>query len=96
MSQEKPSQFSRSVTDAGSRADPMTGTQPILLMAQFLALKVEPVDCLSFHHPGDLLALFFDDARGAGAVFDIAPACRPPRNARGTRQARGAWIHSGR
>lgn len=42
------------------------------MMAQYHALKAEAPDCLLFYRMGDFFELFFDDARIASAVLDIA------------------------
>jgi len=52
----------------GSSATPM--------MAQYLALKREAGDCLLFYRMGDFFELFFDDAREAAAILDIALTSR--------------------
>ncbi|HEX8301602.1 DNA mismatch repair protein MutS [Sphingomonas sp.] len=46
------------------------------MMAQYLALKAEAEDCLLFYRMGDFFELFFDDARIASAVLDIALTAR--------------------
>jgi DNA mismatch repair protein MutS len=46
------------------------------MMAQYLALKREAGDCLLFYRMGDFFELFFDDARAASAVLDIALTSR--------------------
>ena len=50
------------------------GTTP--MMAQYLALKAEAGDCLLFYRMGDFFELFFDDARTAAQVLDIALTSR--------------------
>ena len=50
------------------------GTTP--MMVQYLALKAEAGDCLLFYRMGDFFELFFDDARTAAAVLDIALTSR--------------------
>ena len=49
---------------------------PTPMMAQYLALKAEAADCLLFYRMGDFFELFFDDARIAAAVLDIALTAR--------------------
>ena len=49
---------------------------PTPMMAQYLALKAEAEDCLLFYRMGDFFELFFDDARIAAAVLDIALTAR--------------------
>lgn len=51
-----------------------SGTTP--MMAQYLALKAEAGDCLLFYRMGDFFELFFDDARLAAQVLDIALTSR--------------------
>lgn len=51
-------------------------TAPTPMMAQYLALKAEAADCLLFYRMGDFFELFFDDARVASQVLDIALTAR--------------------
>ena len=53
----------------------MAGT-PTPMMAQYLALKAEAGDCLLFYRMGDFSVLFFDDAKRAAQVLDIALTSR--------------------
>ncbi|WP_457354881.1 DNA mismatch repair protein MutS [Sphingomonas sp. UYP23] len=46
------------------------------MMAQYLALKSDAADCLLFYRMGDFFEMFFDDARIAAAVLDIALTAR--------------------
>ncbi|MEH3045616.1 DNA mismatch repair protein MutS [Sphingomonas adhaesiva] len=46
------------------------------MMAQYHALKAESEDCLLFYRMGDFFELFFDDARIASQVLDIALTAR--------------------
>ena len=46
------------------------------MMAQYLALKAQAADCLLFYRMGDFFELFFDDARTAAQVLDIALTTR--------------------
>ncbi|WP_423607347.1 DNA mismatch repair protein MutS [Sphingomonas sp. MS122] len=46
------------------------------MMAQYLALKAEADDCLLFYRMGDFYELFFDDAKLASGVLDIALTAR--------------------
>ncbi len=55
------------------------GTTPMI--AQYLALKAEAEDCLLFYRMGDFFELFFDDARAAAQVLDIALTSRGEHNA---------------
>jgi len=49
---------------------------PTPMMAQYLALKREAGECLLFYRMGDFFELFFDDARTASGVLDIALTSR--------------------
>ncbi len=46
------------------------------MMAQYLSLKAEAGDCLLLYRMGDFFELFFDDARTAAQVLDIALTSR--------------------
>ena len=46
------------------------------MMAQFFALKKEAGDSLLFYRMGDFFELFFEDAKKASAVLDIALTTR--------------------
>ena len=46
------------------------------MMAQYLGLKAEAEDCLLFYRMGDFFELFFDDAKQAAQVLDIALTSR--------------------
>lgn len=46
------------------------------MMAQYLALKAQAGDCLLFYRMGDFFELFFDDARRASQILDIALTAR--------------------
>ncbi|MXP11060.1 DNA mismatch repair protein MutS [Altererythrobacter halimionae] len=46
------------------------------MMAQYLALKEQAGDCLLFYRMGDFFELFFDDAKTAAGVLDIALTTR--------------------
>ena len=54
----------------------MADASPTPMMAQYLALKADAEDCLLFYRMGDFFELFFDDARRASAVLDIALTSR--------------------
>ena len=54
----------------------MSSAAPTPMMAQYLALKAEAEDCLLFYRMGDFFELFFDDAKIASAVLDIALTAR--------------------
>jgi DNA mismatch repair protein MutS len=53
-----------------------SGGAPTTMMAQYLALKAEVVDCLLFYRMGDFFELFFEDAKQAAACLDIALTAR--------------------
>ena len=53
----------------------MTGSATPM-MVQYLALKAQAGDCLLFYRMGDFFELFFDDARTAAQVLDIALTSR--------------------
>ena len=57
------------------------------MMAQYLALKAEAGDCLLFYRMGDFFELFFDDARRAAQVLDIALTSAASMRARRSRCA---------
>ena len=46
------------------------------MMEQYFALKREAGDCLLFYRMGDFFELFFDDAKAASQVLDIALTSR--------------------
>ena len=46
------------------------------MMAQYHALKEQAQDCLLFYRMGDFFELFFDDARQAAQILDIALTSR--------------------
>ncbi|WP_427964241.1 DNA mismatch repair protein MutS [Altererythrobacter sp.] len=50
--------------------------KPTPMMEQYLALKREAEGCLLFYRMGDFFELFFDDAREAAAILDIALTAR--------------------
>ncbi|MBB3860005.1 DNA mismatch repair protein MutS [Novosphingobium hassiacum] len=54
----------------------MTSHAPTPMMAQYLALKEQAADCLLFYRMGDFFELFFDDAKTAAQVLDIALTSR--------------------
>lgn len=62
-------------------------TTPTPMMAQYLTLKAEAEDCLLFYRMGDFFELFFDDARIASGVLDIALTSRGEHGARRSRCA---------
>jgi len=49
---------------------------PTPMMAQYHALKAESQDCLLFYRMGDFFEMFFEDAKVASAVLDIALTAR--------------------
>jgi DNA mismatch repair protein MutS len=46
------------------------------MMAQYLTLKAQAGDCLLFYRMGDFFELFFDDAKTAAQILDIALTTR--------------------
>ncbi|PKB14912.1 DNA mismatch repair protein MutS [Novosphingobium kunmingense] len=46
------------------------------MMTQYLALKAEAGDCMLFYRMGDFFELFFDDAKQAAQILDIALTSR--------------------
>lgn len=54
----------------------MSSAAPTPMMAQYLALKAEAGDCLLFYRMGDFFELFFEDAKIASSVLDIALTSR--------------------
>lgn len=54
----------------------MSSAAPTPMMAQYLTLKEEAGDCLLFYRMGDFFELFFEDAKIASAVLDIALTSR--------------------
>jgi DNA mismatch repair protein MutS len=50
------------------------------MMQQYFALKREAGDCLLFYRMGDFFELFFDDARRAAQILDIALTSRGEHN----------------
>src|SRR5579863_3105749 len=56
-------------------ASPMPGSASPM-MVQYHALKAQAGDCLLFYRMGDFFELFFDDARQAAQVLDIALTSR--------------------
>ena len=55
-------------------------SRPTPMMAQYLALREEAGDALLFYRMGDFFELFFDDARKAAAILDIALTTRGEHN----------------
>ncbi len=51
-------------------------SKPTPMIAQYLALREEAGDALLFYRMGDFFELFFEDARTAAAVLDIALTTR--------------------
>jgi len=54
----------------------MSSAAPTPMMIQYLALKEEAGDCLLFYRMGDFFELFFEDAKTASSVLDIALTSR--------------------
>ena len=55
---------------------PQSDPKPTPMMAQYLALREEAGDALLFYRMGDFFELFFDDARTAAQILDIALTTR--------------------
>ncbi len=53
-----------------------TSSKPTPMMEQYLALKREAGDSLLFYRMGDFFELFFDDAKVAAGILDIALTSR--------------------
>jgi DNA mismatch repair protein MutS len=53
-----------------------TASKPTPMMAQYLALREEAGDALLFYRMGDFFELFFEDARQAAQILDIALTTR--------------------
>ena len=53
-----------------------TDHKPTPMMAQYLALREEAGDALLFYRMGDFFELFFEDAKAAAAILDIALTTR--------------------
>ena len=54
----------------------MTAAPATPMMTQYLALKAEAADCLLFYRMGDFFELFFEDAKQAAQILDIALTSR--------------------
>jgi DNA mismatch repair protein MutS len=54
----------------------LADSKPTPMMAQYLALRAEAGDALLFYRMGDFFELFFEDARKAAAILDIALTTR--------------------
>lgn len=63
------------------------------MMQQYFDLKVEADDCLLFYRMGDFFELFFDDAKKAAAVLDIALTTRGEHNGKPVPMC-GVPVHS--
>jgi len=61
---------------ASAPASASGAAAPTPMMAQYLALREEAGDCLLFYRMGDFFELFFDDAKQAAAILDIALTTR--------------------
>lgn len=55
-------------------------SRPTPMMAQYLALREEAGDALLFYRMGDFFELFFEDAKTAAAILDIALTTRGEHN----------------
>ncbi len=58
----------------------LNDTKPTPMMAQYLALRDEAGDALLFYRMGDFFELFFEDARTAAQILDIALTTRGEHN----------------
>jgi DNA mismatch repair protein MutS len=58
----------------------LNDTKPTPMMAQYLALREEAGDALLFYRMGDFFELFFEDARTAAQILDIALTTRGEHN----------------
>ncbi|MGY6551004.1 MAG: DNA mismatch repair protein MutS [Erythrobacter sp.] len=54
--------------------------KPTPMMAQYLALRQEAGEAMLFYRMGDFFELFFDDARAAAQILDIALTTRGEHN----------------
>ncbi len=54
----------------------MTAAPATPMITQYLALKAEAADCLLFYRMGDFFELFFEDAKLAAQILDIALTSR--------------------
>jgi DNA mismatch repair protein MutS len=54
----------------------LSDPKPTPMMAQYLALREEAGDALLFYRMGDFFELFFEDAKRAAAILDIALTTR--------------------
>jgi len=59
-----------------ARDDHSPALRPTPMMAQYLRLREEAGDALLFYRMGDFFELFFEDARAAAAILDIALTTR--------------------
>ncbi len=68
---------SRSQPTGKAKSPSLPGlSTPTPMMVQYLALKAKAADCLLFYRMGDFFELFFDDAKVASQVLDIALTSR--------------------
>ena len=66
----------RAITCRQIMATPNSPTSATPMMQQYHLLKEEAGDCLLFYRMGDFFELFFDDAKVAASVLDIALTSR--------------------
>jgi len=66
----------RSALDRDVRMGGSASGKPTPMMEQYLALKEEAAGSLLFYRMGDFFELFFDDARRAAGILDIALTSR--------------------
>lgn len=64
------------MADKGTSAKTKDASALTPMMVQYFALKAEAPDCLLFYRMGDFFELFYEDARVASQVLDIALTAR--------------------
>lgn len=64
------------MADKDPKSSKKDGATLTPMMAQYFALKADAPDCLLFYRMGDFFELFYDDARIASQVLDIALTAR--------------------
>ncbi|MBS0398209.1 MAG: DNA mismatch repair protein MutS, partial [Proteobacteria bacterium] len=60
------------MTTENSRPDPSPGREHTPMMQQYLRIKAQFPDVLLFYRMGDFYEMFYEDARRAAALLDIA------------------------
>ncbi len=71
----------------------MAASKPTPMMEQYHALKREAGECLLFYRMGDFFELFFDDAKLAAGVLDIALTSRGEKDGEAVPMC-GVPVHS--